>query len=94
MSEQQEPGNSAVIHAIDMLRRDMARMELTVKELVSLERYTIERESLKQEIADMRKKVETLEAAKETMRNMIYSSFLFPLAVAVIFWIIQSSGAS
>lgn len=94
MPEQQEPGISDVMHAIELLRRDTLRIDGTVNKLVSLERYTIEHEAQQKEITRIEKRVDELDKAREMMRHLIMSSFLFPLAVAVIFYLIQNSGAS
>lgn len=94
MPEQQEPGIADVMHALELVRRDVQLVDKTVKELVSLERYTIEHEAQQKEIARIEKRVDDLDKAREVMRHLIMSSFLFPLAVAVIFYLIQNSGAS
>lgn len=93
MSEQ-EPNISDVLHALDLLRRDVSRVDATVAKLVSMERYTIEHEAQQKEISRIEQQVLNLDKAREAMRHMILSSFLFPLAVALVYYLISSTGGA
>ena len=91
MALEQEPSISDVLHAVDLLRRDVSQVDATVTKLVSMERYAAEHEAQQKDIARIEQQVSNLDKARETMRHMIMSSFLFPLAVALIFYLISSS---
>ena len=71
--------NAAVLHQLELVRRDLARVEVRLGELVSTERYTIEHDVQARDIAKLETRVTDLEKDKERGRHVLVSSFLFPL---------------
>lgn len=94
MPEQQDVGLSDVLHGLDLLRRDVSRVDDAVSKLVSMERYLIEHEVQQQAIARVEARLDANDKRSETMRHMILSAFLFPLAIAVIVYIITTTGGT
>lgn len=86
----QPDANAAVLHQLELVRRDLARVETRLGELVSTERYTIERDNQAKDIARIESRVTDLEKGKEAMRHIMLSAFLFPLLIAFIFYVLQS----
>lgn len=84
---------SDVIHRLDLIQHDLNTVRQRVGELVSTERYTIEHDTQQRDLARIEAKVAEQEKRSETMRHMVLSSFLFPLAIAVILYLIQSGGS-
>lgn len=91
MPEQDAVSLSDVLHAVDLLRRDVSRVDDAVSKLVSMERYLIEHEVQQQAIARVEARLDANDKKSETMRHMILSSFLFPLAIAVIIYMITTT---
>ena len=95
MPEQEPPSISDVLHGLDLLRRDVSRVDEAVSKLVSMERYQIEHEVQQKEIERLGARLDANDKKSETMRHMILSSFLFPLAIAVIIYMItMTSGGT
>lgn len=95
MSEQTPPSAELLVqisHQVDLLRRDMARVENRLGELVSLEKYTTEHAVQERDHARLEARVNRLEEQRATMFNMILSSFVFPLIIAVVAYVLASSG--
>jgi DNA-binding TFAR19-related protein (PDSD5 family) len=82
--------NAAVLHQLELVRRDLARVETRLGELVSTERYTIEHDVQTRDLAKLESRVTDLEKGKETMRHIVLSAFLFPLLIAFIFYVLTS----
>lgn len=81
-----------VSHQLDLLRRDVSRVETRLSELVSLERYTTEHAVQERDHAKLEARVGELEKARSTMINMILSSFVFPLIIAVVAYVLANNG--
>jgi phage FluMu protein gp41 len=86
----EQEGLSEVLHSLDLLRRDMARVENRLGELVSLERYTTEHAVQERDHAKLEARVAKLEEARATMINMILSSFVFPLVIAIVAYFLST----
>jgi len=84
---------SDVIHRLDLIQHDLNTVRQRVGELVSTERYTIEHDTQQRDLARLEAKITDQEKRGETLRHMVLSSFLFPLAIAVILYLIQSGGS-
>jgi hypothetical protein len=86
----QPDANAAVLHQLELVRRDLARVETRLGELVSTERYTIEQDQQARDIARVEAKVIDMEKRQETTRHAIVTAFLFPLLIAFIFYVLQN----
>lgn len=86
MSDQAQ--TDAVLHQLELVRHDLARVETRLGELVSNERYTIEHEQLRKDIARIEARVTEEERKRETQKHVIMSSFLFPVLIAFITYVL------
>ena len=81
-----------VIHRLDLIQHDLNTVRQRVGELVSTERYTIEHDTQQRDLARLEAKLTDQERKSETLRHLVLSSFLFPLAIAVILYLIKPGG--
>lgn len=82
--------NAEVLHHLELVRRDLAQLSTRVGELVSTERYTLEHGMLLKELERLDSRVTEMERKRETQKHLMLSSFLFPLLIAFITYIMLS----
>lgn len=83
-----EHRSDELLHQLELIRRDLARVENRLGELVSNERYTIELGQIKKDQDRIEARVADMEQKRETQKHMIMSSFLFPLLIAFITYVL------
>jgi len=81
-----------VIHRLDLIQHDLNAVRQRVGELVSTEKYTIEHDMQQRDLARVETRIENLERKSETSRHLLLSAFVFPLAIAVILYLLIPGG--